>query len=409
MADERDPAGDRLAGTARERVEHRTLAVEHFRGRRGEGALVDVPAPGSDRAADADATHAHGDVRSGCATVPASTASSPRSARALGAGEHRGELVVAAGVRAVQRHRPVEDRAAGGRLSGMQLRASGSPVRCWSAFTIPGVTTQSRASSSGVPGQRVRSSEVEPTATMRSPAIATVPPSRTSRRGFIVTTSPPVTSRSAADAGPEPPEPPGPDSGPVLCSEPIVGQRTWAFAAVASGRGHNQTAHGYAPGTTRRDHDVPRSRLARHRSVPAADRGRGAARRRAPARRRPVDGRARSRSWVGGDAGRGRRRDRRRRAGPSTTASGDACRWRAAGRGPRRRGRPRSGPRPPTPGCARRRSTPARRRRRRSPTTCTRPRHAFSHAAAVVRDLHGDVRRRLLTPRRSCPGAAPRS
>ena len=58
----------------------------------------------------------------------------------------------------------------GGRSSGTQLRASGSPVVCWWVLTKPGVTTQPVASSSGVPGYAARTSAVVPTATMRPAA-----------------------------------------------------------------------------------------------------------------------------------------------------------------------------------------------------------------------------------------------
>ena len=50
----------------------------------------------------------------------------------------------------------------GGIRSGMQLRSSGSPVRCWWVFTSPGVITAPVASWTGTPGHRRRSSAAAP-------------------------------------------------------------------------------------------------------------------------------------------------------------------------------------------------------------------------------------------------------
>ena len=78
----------------------------------------------------------------------------------------------------------------------MQLRTKGSPVRCWCALIIPGVTTQSEASITLASGWAARSSAVEPTAVITPSATATAPPSNTWRVWFIVTTSPPAMIKS---------------------------------------------------------------------------------------------------------------------------------------------------------------------------------------------------------------------
>ena len=93
--------------------------------------------------------------------------------------------------------------APGGSRSGMQLRISGSPVRCWWALTMPGVTTQPDASITAAPRWRAVSSAADPTSAITGPRTATAPPTSTSRRGFMVTTSPPAISRSAR-SGPDP-------------------------------------------------------------------------------------------------------------------------------------------------------------------------------------------------------------
>ena len=140
-------------------------------------------------------------TRSGWATVPAST-SVVTPQRALCAAVSVADSSSSSGVCSACRGTDqAKIDSLGASRSGMQLRTRGSPVWCWWALMSPGVTMHPEASSSVAPRWAARSADVEPTAAMRSPAMATVPPVSTSRRVFIVTTSPPLMSSTSGSAG----------------------------------------------------------------------------------------------------------------------------------------------------------------------------------------------------------------
>ena len=131
-------------------------------------------------------------TRSGWATVPASTTVvTPFCAHSIAqrlADSSSSSAVCSAWIGTA--HSKID--APGASRSGMQLRTNGSPVKCWWALIMPGVTTQSVASITVASGCAARSSLVEPTATMSPSATTTDPPTSTSRALFIVTTSPPA-------------------------------------------------------------------------------------------------------------------------------------------------------------------------------------------------------------------------
>jgi hypothetical protein len=106
VADERHPSGDR--SPARQRVEHRTLAIQHLVGRRGEWSELDVPPPRAERGAQSHARHTRSRalwVRDRARLDDGGDA----VAHAVDSSQLRGELVVVRRVRTVQRNRPLED------------------------------------------------------------------------------------------------------------------------------------------------------------------------------------------------------------------------------------------------------------------------------------------------------------
>ena len=128
VADERDPTLDQPAGG--EGLDDGSLAVEHLRHGADERAFLDVPSPRADRAADADRLHRLGDAIG----MGDGAGFDHRRDAVLGALDRRQrgrQLVVVGGVlgrgsapTTGRSTRPVASR------SGMQLRTSGSPVRC---------------------------------------------------------------------------------------------------------------------------------------------------------------------------------------------------------------------------------------------------------------------------------------
>ena len=140
VPDERDPALDEAAG--RQPVEQVAVPREHLGGRGAEGHVVDVPSPlpivaRIPTVATAAAT------RSGWATVPASTVHvTPLVTASIAprvADSSSSSPVWAAWTGTAQpKIASCESMA-----SGMHECTSRSPVRCWWAFTYPGVTSES--------------------------------------------------------------------------------------------------------------------------------------------------------------------------------------------------------------------------------------------------------------------------
>ena len=149
-------------------ADDRPLPVEHLGRRRGERAVLDVPSPHPERGAQTRRRSGRRATRSASATVPASTTVVTPLVRASTADSEAasssssGWWAPCSGTD----HSKIE--SPGGNRSGMQLRTSGSPVRCWWASIMPGVTTHVAASSTAASGYCGRSSVVEPTATITS-------------------------------------------------------------------------------------------------------------------------------------------------------------------------------------------------------------------------------------------------
>ena len=122
-------------------------------------------------------------TRSGWATVPASTTvvtplrsdSSAHSVADVSSSD--GECSPCSGTD----HSKID--TPGASRSGMQLRTSGSPVKCWWAFTMPGVTTQPRTSCTTASGCSASSALVDPVAITPVSSNTTAPPTSTSRVG----------------------------------------------------------------------------------------------------------------------------------------------------------------------------------------------------------------------------------
>ena len=93
-------------------VEHEPLAVEHLVDRPGERGVGDVPAPRSERAADADRV-VGGEHPVGVGDGAGLDGERDPVGHRLDEAERGRELVVVAGVGGVDRHRPLEDGVPG--------------------------------------------------------------------------------------------------------------------------------------------------------------------------------------------------------------------------------------------------------------------------------------------------------